>query len=151
MAPVPFRKNVAGLQRALRLVLIYLIGLALVFLAFVAIDLSVPGGTGAGATFDLVLFGLVALGFALAGSMVALHPVPRLVGVTPDAIVVVGRWGRRAEWGPRERVRVRVLRRFPAGFLSHEPVESVELAAPGRPPRNYVVAEGLFPIGPDPG
>lgn len=147
-APIPFRPNLAGLQRALRLSLIYLAGLVLVFLAFVAIDLSVPGHTGAGATFDLLLFGLVALGFAVAGTVIALHPVPRLVGVTPNAIVIVGRWGRRAEWSPRDQVRVRVVRRFPAGFFSHEAVESVELAAPGRPSRNYVVAEGLFPADP---
>ena len=139
------RRNLAGFQRALRLALIYLVGLALIFVLFVgyAQTASVTRGTGAGT--DLMVFGIAARPLAIVGMLIALHPAPRAIEVTGTAFVVVGRWGRRTEWAPRAELRLRVVRRFAAGFLSSEPVESIELAVPGRPARTYLVTQGLFP------
>ena len=141
------RPNVAGFQRAFRLVLIYLVGLALIYVLFLGLAQTASGAAGSGLGSDLLLFGIAALAFAVAGVMIALHPVPRAIALTADAVVVVGRWGRRTEWDPREQLRLRVVRRFPAGLLSSEPVTSVEFSLPGRPPRTYLVTEGLVPEG----
>ena len=139
------RRNVAGFQRAFRLALIYLLGLALVFALFVGVDQTAAVTRGAGAGTDLLLLGIAALAFAVVGTLIALHPAPRTIEVSRTAIVVIGRWGRRTEWSPLVELRLRVVRRFAAGFLSTEPVESIELTVPGRPPRTYLVTQGLFP------
>ena len=146
--PVERRTNVAGFQRAFRLTLVYLVGIALIYALFVGYTLRVPIAQGAGAGTDLLLFGIAALAFAIVGSLVALHPVPRAIELTSTAIVVVGRWGIRTEWTPRGELQLRVVRRFAAGLFSSEPVTSVELSVPGRPPRTYLVTEGLVPGGP---
>ena len=146
--PVERRRNVAGFQRALRLALVYLSGIALIYALFVGYTLTVPITQGAGAGTDLLFFGIVALAFAIAGTLLALHSVPRAIELSSTAIVVLGRWGVRTEWTPRGELELRVVRRFPAGLLSSEPVTSVELSLPGRPPRTYLVTEGLIPRGP---
>ena len=140
------RTNVAGTQRAVRLALVYLGAIGLLYLVFFVLERAARGGSGTGAELDLLLFGIVALAFALGGALFALHPAPRAIEIAPSAFVVVGRWGRRTEWSPRNEVKFRVVRRFPAGLLSHAPVESVELSVAGRPPRAYFTGEGFFPI-----
>ena len=142
------RRNVSGFQRALRLTLVYLVGMALIYALIVGYTLMAPIAQGTGVGTDLLLFGIAALAFAIVGTLVALHPVPRAIELTPTAVVVVGRWGARTEWTPRGELKLRVVRRFPAGLHSSEPVTSVELSLPGRPPRTYLVTEGLIPVGP---
>lgn len=142
------RPNLAGFQRALRLALIYLVGLALIFGLFAGFTEAAPTSKGSGATTDLLFFGVAALAFAVVGTLVALHAAPRAIIVKESSIVVIGRWGRRTAWAPRSELRLRVVRRHPAGFLSSEPVESIELAVPGRPAQVYLVTQGLFPGAP---
>ncbi len=138
------RENRAGRQRALRLTTIYLGALLLMYLGFVALDRFSPGGTSPTATDGLFLFtGLAAL-FAVGGSMVTLGPAPRAVEVGPTAVVVVEWSGRRRTFPPLADLRVDVVRRYPAGLLSRDPVEAVELTGDRRR-RTYQVTEGLLP------
>lgn len=133
----------------MRLTLIYLVAVALLYVLFLASAEAASRSRGPGPNFDLLLFGVAALGFALAGALIALHPAPRRIEIAPSAITVVGRWGHRTEWTPRAQLTFRRVRRFAAGILSRDPVESVELSVPGRPPRTYLVTEGLFATEPN--
>ena len=143
------RPYVAGSHRALRLTLFYLVAVALLYVLFLGSAEVASRAGGAGPNFDLLLFGVAALVFALAGVLIALHPAPRRIEITPTAITVVGRWGHRTTWTPRAQLTFRRVRRFAAGILSSDPVESLELSLPGRPPRTYLVTEGLFATDPD--
>ena len=125
--------------------LFYIIVLALLYFAFVLYDRSAPGGTSSGAEGGLVDFSIVALVLAVVGAFLSLAPAPRAVERSSTSLIVVDRWGRRTEWTPLDEVRVRTVRRYPAGLLSDAPVESVEVSGPGRRPRSYLVEEGLIP------
>jgi hypothetical protein len=138
------RENVAGNQRAVRTTLVFLLALALLYLAFVVYGRSSPGGRTPGAEEALLLFAGFAAAIGVAGAVLALTPAPRAVEVSEDRLVVIGRWGRRTEWPPIPQVTRRVVRRYPGGFLSSGNVESVEVWASGRRPRTYLVEEGLF-------
>ena len=145
-AAIELRPNVAGSERAVRLAYLYLGAIGLLYLLFVLLEWIVRAGWGTGVEFDLLLFGLAALVFSVGGALFALHPAPRGIEIGPTALRIVGRWGHRIEWSPRNEIRFRLVRRYSAGFLSRAPVESVELSLPGRPPRVYLVGEGFFPI-----
>jgi hypothetical protein len=143
-AAVDRRPNRAGAQRALRLAGIYLAALAVMYVAFVDLDRSGPGGTGTAAETGLLYFTLVAAALAVGGVLVTLSPVPRAVEVHPSAVVVVEWTGRRRSFPPLEELRVQVVRRYPRGFLSSETVEAVELFDRNGP-RTYQLTEGLLP------
>ncbi len=138
------RENRAGRQRALRLTTIYLGALLAMYLGFVALDRLSPGGTSATATDGLYLFtGLAAL-LAIGGSVVTLGPAPRAIEVGAAAVIVVEWTGRRRTFPPLADLRVDVVRRYPSGWLSRDPVEAVELTG-ARRRRTYQVTEGLLP------
>lgn len=141
--PVETRVNRAGTRRAARLTFLFLVGVSAVYFASYLYDRGSPGGSSPGVETDLFVFGLVALALGFAGAVVSLGAAPRSVELTPDSIVVVGRWGGRTAWTPRSAVQVRVLRRYLPGVLASEPVESVELAGMGRR-RTYLVEAGAF-------
>jgi hypothetical protein len=141
--------NSAGSQRAIRLTLIYLLALTLLYLTFVLYDRSVPGGTSSASENGFLLFSVFALVLGVGGAIFSLSPAPRAVELGPDTVVVLGRWGRRTEWTPRDRLSIRTVRRYPAGMLSREPVEYVELSLRGERVRSYLVSEGLFGISPE--
>jgi hypothetical protein len=128
-----------------RVTLLYVLVLLAVYLGFVLYDQGAPGGTSPGTQTALVEFGGVALVVGLAGALLTLSPAPRAVGVAADRIVVVGRWGRKAEWTPLSQVTIRVVRRYPAGLLSHQGVDSVEVIAARRRVRSYLIETGLLP------
>jgi hypothetical protein len=138
------RANRAGTQRAVRLTLLYLVVLAILYVAFVAYGRTVPGGTSSGMGYALTEFGLLALVLGVVGGALTLSPAPRAVERFPDGFVVVGRWGRRTAWTPLPKVSVRLVRRYPAGFLSKETVDLVEVSASGKRPRGYLVESGLL-------
>ena len=140
--PAEVRANRAGTQRAVRLALVYLAAVAALYLGTLLFDASRPDRMTPGVTSDLTVFGAVALLLGVAGALLSLGPAPRSVELRPGSIVVVERWGRRRVWSPRDSAQVRVLRRYPAGLLASEPVESVELALAGRR-RHYLVSAGL--------
>jgi hypothetical protein len=142
------RPNRAGTQRAVRLTLVYLIVLALLYLGFVLYDRTAPGGTSPGAQAGLIDFSGVAVVLAAVGALLVLSPAPRSVERSSTSLVVVGRWGRRTEWAPVDEVIVRTVRRYPAGLLSDEPVDSVEVSSRGRRARSYLIEAGLLSEGP---
>ncbi len=141
--PADVRTNRAGTQRAVRISLVYLGAVAALYLGTLLYDTSRPDLLTPGVTSDLTVFGVVALLLGVVGALLSLGPAPRSVELRPGSIVVVDRWGRRREWSPRGSVHVRVVRRYPAGLLASEPVESVELALAGRR-SHYLVTAGLL-------
>ncbi len=151
-APALHRPNGAGSRRSIRITLVFLLGLALLFLGFVLYDRSAPGGRTPLVENLLLLFAGVAAVIGALGAGVALSPAPRWVELTPDRLVVCGRWGQRTVWPPAEQLTVRVVRHYPAGGLGRDAVESVVVSTTGRRARTYLVEEGLFapPHPPEP-
>jgi hypothetical protein len=138
------RVNRAGRQRAIRLTAIYLVALLAMYVGFVALDRGTPGGGSEAVTSGLFLFSGIAALLALGGACITLSPAPRSVEVTPAEVVVVEWTGRRRTFPPLSELRVDVIRRYPAGLLSSDPVETVELTG-GRRRRTYQLTEGLLP------
>jgi hypothetical protein len=93
----------------------------------------------------LLYFTIFAALLAVAGVLIALGAAPRALEVSPTAVVVEGRWGRRRSFPPLDALRVEVVRRYPAGFLSGDPVESVEIGDGRRGRRTYQLGVGLIP------
>ena len=140
------RANRAGRQRAFRLTLIYLVALLALYLGFVALDRAAPGGTSATAETGILEFSLVAAVLAVAGLFVTLSPAPRAVELSPSRLVVEEWTGRRREFPPLGSLHVHVIRRYPAGFLSSEAVEAVQVSGP-KVRRTYHLTEGMIPEG----
>jgi hypothetical protein len=136
--------NRAGTQRVVRLTAIYLLVLAVLYFGFELYARSVPGNTGPAATTEFLEFTLVAVVLGIVGAVLTLSPAPRAVVRTSKGFAVVGRWGRVVEWGPPESVTVRRVRRYPAGFFSERPVESLEVSGSGRRVRSYLLESGLL-------
>lgn len=144
------RKNRAGTQRVVRITVLYLVLLVIIYVAFVAYAREAPGGTSPGSQRALLEFGGVALLLGVVGAVLTVSPAPRAAGAGSERVVVLDRWGRRREWSPLSQVRIRLVRRYPAGFLSDEPVDSVEVSLEGVRPRSYLVEAGLLPELPGP-
>jgi hypothetical protein len=138
------RQNVGGSQRVVRVTLVYLVALVALYTGFMLYDRTAPGGSSSPVSNGVFLFTGIFLVFALAGSLFTLHPAPRAVVVTSEHVTVVGRFGVRRVLPPLGSLSTRVVRRYPAGWLSDLPVEQVELWGAGAPLRTYLVEEGLF-------
>ncbi len=138
------RENQAGTQRAVRLTAVYLVALAVLYGGFVLYDRTTPGGSVSPASNGLLTFTLIFVAFAAVGTYFALTPAPRAVEVAPDHVTVVGRWGRRRELPPLEKLSLRVVRKYSAGWLSSSPVELVEVWAENVPVRSYLADARLF-------
>ena len=138
------RDNAAAVRRGWRIVAIYLVVLLAMYLGFLALDLRGPGARGALAIDGLLVFSAVAVALGVGGLVVTLAPVPRSVEVTSTAVVVVEWAGRRREFPALDDLRVDVVRRYPANFLSSVEVEAVELTG-GRRRRTYQLTTGLLP------
>ena len=147
------RPNRAGSQRVIRLSTFYVVVLAALYLGLVLYGRTAPGGSSSAELAYVLLFTAVFAAFALGGILVTLTPAPRSVEVATDHVTVVGRWGRRHRFPPLDRLHVRVARRYPAGILASEPVESVEVWGDDTPVRSYLVGAELFegapPFEPD--
>ena len=145
-APVTdLKPNRAGTQRVVRLTVVFLVVLTGLYAGFAIYARSSPGGASPGAQSALVEITILAMGLALAGTILTLNPAPRAVGALPDGFVVVGRWGRRTEWTPLDAVTIHRIRRYPAGFLSGDEVDSVEVFGGRRRRRSYLIEAGLLP------
>jgi len=144
------RPNRAGMQRAQRLSIAYVAVLFLVYAGFVAYDRSTPSGASPGAASSLLLFGEVALALALGGVILTLLSAPRAIELSPYQTMVLGSLGTRRQFPPISSIQIRVLRRYPAGFLSTVPTVSTELSA-GTLRRTYLLEEGLLPPSPPAG
>ncbi|MGP8077910.1 MAG: hypothetical protein ACLQD8_02865 [Thermoplasmata archaeon] len=140
--------NRAATQRARRLTALYVVILAALYAGFALLARGSAGGPPSGTTQDLELFGLVALVFALAGAILTLLSAPAALELSPTATVVVSPLGSRRTFRTGPGHSVRIVRKFPAGILSSEPVESVEIASGGGR-RTYLVDAGILsPAGP---
>jgi hypothetical protein len=137
------RDNAPARARAWRIGAIYLVALAAMYAGFLALELRGPRAGGALATDALVLFSAVAAALAVGGLVVTLGPVPRSIEVTPTAVVVVEWTGRRRKFPALDDLRVDVVRRYSANFLSSAAVETVEVSD-GRRRRTYQLTTGLL-------
>lgn len=143
--PTDLKLNRAGTQRVVRMTVVYLVVLAGLYAGFAGYARSSPGGTSAGAQAALIEITILAIVLALAGTILTLTPAPRAVGPLPDGFVVVGRWGGRTEYTPLRDVTVRRVRRYSAGLLSGEDVDSIEVFGTRQRRRSYLIEAGLLP------
>jgi len=137
------RANRGATQREIRVTITYLVGIAVVYALLVAIARTGPTGSSGGTSGDLLLFGLVAIVLAAAGTVVSVGAAPRSVELGDTETVVVGRFGRRYRFPGRGRLRWTVLQRFPAGPLSPVTLESVEISG-GTTRRSFLLEEQLL-------
>lgn len=128
----------------MRLTVVFLIVLGALYVGFVIVQHGERGGTTAGAVFDLEVFSLIAAAVALVGSLTAIGQAPRGVEVSERATVVVGRMGGRTEFPPLERLKVREVRTFRDGILSHDPVSVYELTPERGATRTVLIEHGIF-------
>jgi hypothetical protein len=142
------RKNQAALERAHRLTAIYVGSLIVLYVLFVGLDRTEPGGSSAAAQTGLLFFTLIAAAIGLVGAYVALSPAPRAVEVLPDAVVVIEWWGHRRAYPRLDELTISVVRRYPASFLSSRDIESVEFGTRARGRRTYQLEAGLLPVRP---
>ncbi len=122
------RENRGGSRRAARVAVTYAGSIAALTAILAGYAAAAPEASGPGVAAGVELFLAVAVVLAALSAVYALTPAPRRLEVGADAVVVVGRWGRRRTWGPRAQLRVEVVRRIPPGFFSPGPVEVVRLA-----------------------
>jgi hypothetical protein len=141
---VDHRPNVAGTQRAFRFAVLYLIVLLALDLILVALDLTSSEASRPGLQGDLRLFLAIAGVLAVGSVVFALSPAPRFVDVRSTGVVVVGRWGSRVAYPAIDRLDARVLRHYPAGFLSSKPVDMVSVADTAGRRHTYQVESGLL-------
>jgi len=155
MPGVARRANRGGTQRAFRVTAVYLVALVAIFGGFVLYDRTTPGGTTSPESNGLLTFTVIFLLFAVFGLVFSLTPAPRSVEVSEDQTTIIGRWGRRRRLPSLEKLSLRVVRKYPEGWLSPVPVELVELWGEGIPVRSYLVEADLFhgvpPTGIGPG
>jgi len=143
-ALVDHRPNGAGTQRAFRFALLYLFVLLILDLVLVTLDLTSSEASSPGLQGDLHLFLAIAVLLAVGSVVFALSPAPRFVDLRPTEVVVVGRWGTRVTFPPVDRLDSRLLRHYPAGWLSSHPVDLVSVAdAVGRR-HTYQIESGLL-------
>jgi hypothetical protein len=139
------RYNQAALERARRLLLIYLGTLLVLYVGFVLLDRSSPGGTSSVAETGMIYFSAIAGALAVGGVWVAAGPVPRTVEVRSDSVVIRESWGTRRKFPPVGEIRVSVVHRYPRSFLSSRAVEAVEVLDEAGHRRTYHLEEGLLP------
>jgi hypothetical protein len=137
------RANRGGVQRAQRLAVGYVAVLFIVYAGFAVYDRSTPSGATAGSASNLLLFGVVALILALSGVVLSMISAPRAVELSTRATRILGSLGLNQRFPPIASVHVRIVRRYPAGFLSSVPTVSAELTA-GALRRTYLLEEGLL-------
>ena len=141
----PIVVNRAAVQRANRLSLLYAGALLVVYGVLGLYARSAPGGTSPGANDGLLWFAGVAVAIAAVGIALTLGSAPRRFELGPERTVVIGRLGRELRLPPLSELNVRVVRRFPEGWLSSAPVEHVEISPrrKGRV-RSFLVEEHLL-------
>ena len=144
------RENVAGTQRAVRLTLVYLAFLLVLYVVFLGLERSAPGGSSSAAGNGLLVFTALAGALAVGGALFSLSPAPRWVELDSTGVVVVSRWGRRHRYAPADRLPTRVLRRYPPGPLSHSAVVSVEVSGGPSARRTFLLEEGILTRAPEP-
>lgn len=149
MPSVPeHRPNRAGTQRAVRTTVLYALAVLVLTVVLTVLDLASSEASHPAVQQGLELFLVLAVLLVAGSSIFALSPAPRSVEVRPEEVVVVGRWGGRRVLGPPAELSPKVVKHYPQGFLSSEPVDMVEVSDLRGRRRVYQVQSGLF--DPDP-
>jgi hypothetical protein len=138
------RANEAGTQRAFRFAILYLVALVALDAVLVGLDRSSAEAGSPGVESGLQLFVGIAIVLAVGSVVYALSPAPRYVEVRTDGVVVVGRWGGRYGFPSLDRLDVKVVHHYPAGFLSSKPVDLVQVVDRTGRRRTFQVETGLF-------
>ncbi|HYA57521.1 MAG TPA: hypothetical protein VEH57_03545 [Thermoplasmata archaeon] len=146
LPPPEQRVNRGGTQRALRTGFVFLFAMVMVYAILAAYDRSAPGGASSSAFVGFEWFTLFAGLIAVGGFLFALSPAPRWVELRSDSIVVKGRFGSSRRFPLDATYATSLIRRLPAGWLSSEPLEVVEVRSQGVR-RTYLVETGLIPLG----
>lgn len=142
--PLAFRENRAGTSRALRLFLIFGLGLAAIYLFFLALAVTSPSpGVNSAPLVYGLLTGMTAV-LAVFGWSITLGRTPRSFRVATDGIVVRERMGGLRRFANSAQLRVRVTARYDRGLLGREATEMVELSVDRRGKKNYLVTAGVF-------
>ncbi|MGI0156344.1 MAG: hypothetical protein ACREDE_09495, partial [Thermoplasmata archaeon] len=139
------RRNQAATERAFRLTAIYLGTLLILYVAFVVLDRTAPGGTSGAVATGLEYFTAFAVALGVGGAYVALSPAPRAVELRPDSLVVIEWWGHRRSFPPLNELHRALVRRYPASFLSSRAVEAIEVGTLAGGRRTYQFEVGLLP------
>jgi hypothetical protein len=138
------RYNQAALERSRRLLVVYLGALVVLYVGFVLLDRSSPGGTSSVAETGMFYFTAIAAALAVGGIWVAVGPVPRWAEIRPEAVVILESWGTHRKFPPLAEIRVSVVHRYPKSFLSSRAVEAVEMVDTVGHRRTYHLEEGLL-------
>jgi hypothetical protein len=138
------RPNSAGTQRAFRFAGLYLVALLVLDGILVGLDLSSAEASTPGVHQDIELFLGIAILIAVGSVVFALSPAPRYVNVRSDGVTVVGRWGGRVGFPPLGELQLTVLRHYPSGLLSAQPVDVVRMVDRTGRRRTYQLEAGLL-------
>ncbi|MFY9716404.1 MAG: hypothetical protein WAK40_00485 [Thermoplasmata archaeon] len=135
--------NRGATRRVRRLALLYVVVLAALYFAISLLARSSAQGTSTGSGQDVELFGLIALAFALVGVTVTLLSAPASVELTATSTVIVSPFGTRRTYPPVSGLTVRIARRYSPGWLTPEPVDSVEIGGRGGR-QTFLIDTGVF-------
>lgn len=144
----PFHDNRAGRERGRRMFLLFGSVLLAIWLLFVALSLSSPtvGVSGDAAVYAALT--VIALLLGAVGWALTLGRAPQGFWERDGDLVIRENFGRRRRLPGPPMLTVRVVQRYPAGFLGPAPAELVELSAPGEGRRAYLVGREFFPVPP---
>jgi len=143
-APLAFVPNTAGQARASNLFLGYLVLLLVIFLVFIGLAYTSPSPGPRSDTSAWAVLALLGIGLAIGGWTITLGRAPRGAVVRGEEIAVRERLGRVRRFPVGDAAHLRVVHHYPAGFLSPEATEMVELVAADRSRRTYLVGSGYF-------
>jgi hypothetical protein len=142
--PLPPHGNRAGLRRARRLLLLYLVGL---LLGYAVVTIAVASSPYAGVRTDLWLYvflSVLAAASAIGGYLLTVGRAPWAVYVVGSDLVVRERFGRVRRFPIDPSLQVRYTQSSGPSFLSPEPTDTVRIRAKRGPVREYVVEKGRF-------
>lgn len=139
-----FVPNRAGDTRARRLFLLFAVLLVAIYATFAALTLSNPVPGVRENLFAWAAFSLLALALALWGWSITIGRAPRGVLVRSEELLVRERLG-----GSRRVLRsaldgIKVVQRYPAGWIAPEPTVLAEVRVEGGRARTYLVGESFF-------
>jgi hypothetical protein len=142
------KENRSGTQRAVRVSLLFVLAIAVLYGGFALLASTSSDGTGPGVWQQIELFGLIAIAVSVGGTLLTLGSAPRAIETDANGTVVVGRFGGRHRSPAGVPMSVRLVQKYPAGFLSPTAIEVVEVTT-GPHRATYFLEEGMLAITDD--
>ena len=139
--PSPRFRNSAGSSRAFRTLILFLVGLAVIYGLFMGVAVRTSMG-GSNDLVEAILTAATAVSLVV-GWVVTLGQAPAAAWVEHGQLVVQERMGRPRRF-PVPGVQIRVVRTNGVGPLGPEPTEFVELSVPRGARRTYLVGAHFF-------